>query len=154
MSADASPNVRVFPPLVYAVALLVGLAFSHWLPTPVVDPAVAHVVGAVPAVAGAALAAIAVGLFRRAGTTVRPNGPTNALVVSGPYRFTRNPMYVAFALLYLGVALAAQSLWARLLLPAVLAVIRARVIAPEEAFLRRRFGDAYIAYQARVRRWL
>ncbi|MFI5210728.1 MAG: methyltransferase family protein, partial [Gemmatimonadales bacterium] len=69
-------------------------------------------------------------------------------------RFSRNPMYVGMTLLYLGIALWANSLWPLLLLPAVLVVMRRGVIAREEAYLERRFGDEYRSYRARVRRWL
>ncbi|HUA77361.1 MAG TPA: isoprenylcysteine carboxylmethyltransferase family protein, partial [Acetobacteraceae bacterium] len=110
--------------------------------------------GLVPVLIGVLLAMSAFVRFRLAGTTVRPDRASSALVVRGPYRFTRNPMYLGMTLAYGGVALAAQSLWALLLLPAVLWLIRTRVIAREEAFLRERFGDAYVEYQSRVRRWL
>ena len=154
MPKHDGPDVRVIPPLVYVAALLVGLAFSRLVPTRIVAPPVAHIVGAVPAAAGTALAVSAVLLFRRARTTVLPHRPSSALVTGGPFRVSRNPIYVGFALIHIGIALAAQSLWALLLLPVVLWVIRTWVILPEEAFLRRRFGDAYAAYQARVPRWL
>jgi len=75
-------------------------------------------------------------------------------VVQGPYRFTRNPMYVGLAALYAGVTLLVNSLWPLLLLPVVLVVIRWRVIAREEAYLERKFGDVYRTYTTRVRRWL
>jgi len=104
--------------------------------------------------AGVALAASAIALFRRASTSPVPNQPTTALVAQGPYRFTRNPMYVGLAALYAGVALLANSWWPLVVLPVVLMVIRWRVIAREEAYLERKFGDAYRAYTTRVRRWL
>jgi len=104
--------------------------------------------------AGVALAASAIVLFRRAGTSPVPIQPTTALVAQGPYRFTRNPMYVGLAALYAGIALLVNSLWPLVLLPVVLVVIRWWVIAREEAYLERKFGDAYRAYTRRERRWL
>jgi len=104
--------------------------------------------------AGVALAASAIVLFRRAGTSPVPIQPTTALVAQGPYRFTRNPMYVGLAALYAGIALLVNSLWPLVLLPVVLIAIRWWVIAREEAYLERKFGDAYRAYTRRVRRWL
>jgi protein-S-isoprenylcysteine O-methyltransferase Ste14 len=154
MPSDDGPRVRVIPPLVYLAGLLLGVGASRWLPTRVIPHGWALTIGLFPMLYGCALAAGALIRFRRAGTTVRPDRASRALVIDGPYRFTRNPMYLALALVYTGIALAAQSLWALLLLPAALLVIRYRVIAPEEAFLRRRFGDAYAEYQARVRRWV
>lgn len=155
MRADeGAPNVRLLPPLVYLAGFLVGCLLSLRWPTHLVDAETARTLGAIPVVAGGLIAGSAVACFWRAGTTVHPHRPSSALVTNGPYRFTRNPMYVSLALLYAGVAIAAQSLWALLILPLVLWVIRTQVIAREEAFLRGRFGDAYAAYQARVRRWL
>jgi len=93
-------------------------------------------------------------LFRRAGTTPNPTKPTTALVLRGPYRFTRNPMYLGFAALYLGVTLLVNSLWPLLLFPAVVGLVQGRVIAREEAYLEAKFGNEYRAYKMRVRRWL
>lgn len=148
------PRVRVLPPLVFLAVIVLGLAVGYVLPTRVAPPGLAHWVGAVPAAAGLLLGASAAGLFRLAGTTVHPHRASSALVTRGPYRFTRNPMYVGLTLVTLGVGIAAQSLWVLLLLPAALRVIVLWVIRPEEAFLRERFGGAYEAYLARVRRWL
>src|SRR2546430_3886132 len=93
-------------------------------------------------------------LFRQAGTTPNPTKPTTALVVRGPYRFTRNPMYVSLAALYLSVALFLGMLWPIVLLPLVLFVVQRVVIAREEAYLERKFGGGYREYRARVRRWI
>jgi protein-S-isoprenylcysteine O-methyltransferase Ste14 len=90
----------------------------------------------------------------RSGTTIRPDRASTRLVIAGPYKFTRNPMYVGMAIAYLGVAIADRSLASLLLLPVVLLVIRRAVIANEEAFLERRFGSAYTDYKTKVRRWL
>jgi protein-S-isoprenylcysteine O-methyltransferase Ste14 len=91
--------------------------------------------------------------FRRAGTDVRPDQPTTALVTDGIYRYSRNPLYIAQALIYAGIALAADSLWALALLVPTLIVIRYGVIAREEAYLERKFSDDYRRYKTAVRRW-
>ena len=103
---------------------------------------------------GAALMGSAVVTFRRAGTTPNPFKPTTAFVTHGPYRFTRNPMYVGWVFVYVGAGLLARALWPLVLLPVVIFLMRRRVIALEEAYLERRFNDEYRAYRARVRRWL
>ncbi|MCU1339506.1 MAG: hypothetical protein JWO19_5087 [Bryobacterales bacterium] len=103
---------------------------------------------------GGLLAFSAVYNFGRKGTNLRPDRPSSALVVAGPYRFTRNPMYLALTIFYLGVAVLMQSVCAVLLLPFVLFVIQRKVIRREEAYLERRFGAAYTRYQSEVRRWL
>jgi protein-S-isoprenylcysteine O-methyltransferase Ste14 len=92
--------------------------------------------------------------FRRARTSMVPVKPSTALVTSGPYRLTRNPMYVGMAFLYVGFAFAFGVIWALALLPAVLVIVDRLVIAREEAYLERKFGQDYRDYQARVRRWL
>jgi protein-S-isoprenylcysteine O-methyltransferase Ste14 len=105
--------------------------------------------GAALALDGAAMVS-----FRRAHTSVVPMNPTTALVTSGPYRLTRNPMYVGMALLYVALAFAFGVMWALLLLPAVILVIDRFVIAREEPYLERKFGQSYRDYTLRVRRWL
>src|SRR5207249_4132055 len=100
------------------------------------------------------LAVSAAYLFRRAGTTPNPAKPTSALVIWGPYRFTRNPMYVGMATLYCGGTLLLNDPWPLAFLPLVMALVQRRVIAREEAYLERKFGDVYRAYKARVRRWI
>jgi protein-S-isoprenylcysteine O-methyltransferase Ste14 len=110
---------------------------------------------------GAVLIAIAVWLslwgvrvMHRAGTSEKTSLPTTALVTTGPFRYSRNPLYVSLTLAYLGIAVAAQSLWALALLIVVLAVVQRGVIDREERYLERRFGADYLRYKERVRRWI
>jgi protein-S-isoprenylcysteine O-methyltransferase Ste14 len=90
--------------------------------------------------------------FKGVGTTVRPDRAASVLVVVGPYR--SNPMYLGLALVYVGIAIADQSVWALVLLPVVLTIIQRRAIEPEEAFLERRFGANYVRYKENVGRWI
>ncbi|HEV8673882.1 MAG TPA: isoprenylcysteine carboxylmethyltransferase family protein [Methylomirabilota bacterium] len=92
--------------------------------------------------------------LRRAGTSVNPARPTTALVTWGPYRVTRNPLYVGLTMLYLGLTAWFNALWPLLLLPIVLVVMQRGVIVREERYLERKFGEEYRRYKARVRRWL
>ena len=92
--------------------------------------------------------------LRRHETTIRPDQPSSTIVNSGPYRFTRNPLYVALATLYVGIGLWTNSLWVILLLVPLLFVMTRQVIAREEAYLERAFGDTYLNYKSQVRRWL
>ena len=110
--------------------------------------------GAVLAAAAVGLAAAALWRFRRAGTAAEPWRPSTALVTGGVYRFTRNPMYLAMALLYLGLALAVDSGVALVLFLPLLALVQAGVISREERYLEGRFGDEYRRYRAAVRRWI
>jgi protein-S-isoprenylcysteine O-methyltransferase Ste14 len=97
---------------------------------------------------------VAVRAFRNAGTNVETPKPATTLVTSGIYARSRNPMYVALALLFAGTAVLADSGWLALLLLPFLGVLRVGVIAREERYLERKFGEPYRAYRARVRRWL
>ena len=104
--------------------------------------------------AGLIVGLLAAGLFRRAGTDVKPWRSATALVTDGPYRWTRNPMYLGMSFVYLGLAIAADSLAALILLIPVVIIIQTQVIAREERYLEGKFGDEFRAYKARVRRWL
>jgi protein-S-isoprenylcysteine O-methyltransferase Ste14 len=154
-SSDTS-GIRFPPPLIYAALFGVGYGMHRVVPLHLwpVPGAVQRAIGWCLVAAWVLLTGGAVALFRRAGTTPNPTKPTTALVVRGPYRFTRNPMYLGFAALYLGLTLLVNSLWPLLLFPAVVALVQARVIAREEAYLEAKFGDEYRAYKTRVRRWL
>ena len=147
------PGVIAPPPLIYAIPLLGGLLLHHYRPVHILPSPWPLILGPL-CVALGFIGLPAVIAFRRAGTHPQPWRPATALVISGPYRFTRNPMYVGFTLLYLGLSLWVNTLWPLLFLPAVLLTIRYGVIAREETYMERRFGDDYRAYRARVRRWL
>jgi protein-S-isoprenylcysteine O-methyltransferase Ste14 len=92
--------------------------------------------------------------MRRAGTNVDPYEPATAVVTEGPYRFTRNPMYVGFTLMYVGISALANALLPILLLPAVQQLMRRGVIEREERYLERKFGDEYRRYKESVGRWI
>lgn len=110
--------------------------------------------GAVGIAAWLALDGFAMLRFRQAGTSVAPRRAASALVTSGPYRATRNPMYLGMAFLYTGLALLLDVLWPLILLPVVLIVVDRFVIAREERDLETKFGEAYRTYTGRIRRWL
>jgi protein-S-isoprenylcysteine O-methyltransferase Ste14 len=101
-----------------------------------------------------ALAGWCIGLFIRSGTEVPPHRPTSAIVTSGPYRYSRNPIYVALTLLSVGISLWVNSFWMLGLLIPTLVVMTIAVIGPEEHYLTRKFGAEYLDYKAGVRRWI
>lgn len=150
MAADA-PGIRFPPPLLYAAGVLAGLAADRVLPLPRL-----HLVtgGVFLLLCGLALDAWAFVELRRARTTVLPWRGADALVTTGPYAFTRNPIYVGYALEHAGVALLLGSLGALLALPLVLLAVARLVVAREEAHLEARFGERYQAYRRKARRWL
>jgi protein-S-isoprenylcysteine O-methyltransferase Ste14 len=156
MSSDAAdnPGVAAPPPLVYLAAIVVGAALERvwrWrLPT----GRWGMVLGALLIVAAVALTASALRAFDRAKTSPKPHKPTTAIITSGPFRFTRNPIYISFTLLQVGISLLTASGWILALVVPALVFIRLGVIAREEQYLERKFGEEYVGYRKRVRRWL
>jgi protein-S-isoprenylcysteine O-methyltransferase Ste14 len=154
MSKQDTPGVIAPPPLIYLTALVIGLSLSYLAPTPFLPRSLAYGLGAVLILIGAWIILSARRMMLRAGTAIRPTIPTTALVITGPFRFTRNPLYVGATLIYVGIAVAGRSLWALALLLVVLAVMQRGVIDREEHYLERRFGADYVRYKERVRRWI
>lgn len=153
MTSD-SPGVHIPPPLFYVAAIAGGAALRHYVPL-TIGWGVPRLIAALLFVVMFLLLLLwTFGWFLRYRTTVIPNRPAHALILDGPFRFTRNPLYLAMALLTIGAGLWLNTWWVLiLLLPAIAAVDRL-VIAREEAYLQRRFGAEYDAFMARVRRWL
>jgi protein-S-isoprenylcysteine O-methyltransferase Ste14 len=156
MSQDKdTPNAVVRPPVAWIFALVAGVAADRFHPLRFVPASVpgAWIGGAIFAIAFA-LAIWAIVTIRKAGTQVETYKPTTTIVVDGPYRFTRNPIYLGMVLGQIGVAVAFDSLWILATLVLFYLVIRYGVIAREEAYLEHKFGDVYLGYKSRVRRWL
>jgi protein-S-isoprenylcysteine O-methyltransferase Ste14 len=156
---SGSPDVAgviALPPLIFLGFLAVAAVLEAVVPFPV--PAAhafpRYLAGAALAAGGFVLIVMGTRRFQAAGTNIPPTLPATALVVDGIYRRTRNPIDLGLTLLYLGLAVAAGSFWAVGLAVPLLWVINTGVIAREEHYLERKFGDAYRAYKARVRRWV
>jgi protein-S-isoprenylcysteine O-methyltransferase Ste14 len=155
--APANAGVRLPPPVILVLHILVGVGLSRLVPLHVVPEGMVvfvRGVGAVLLAGGLGLFVKALGMFKRADIDVRPWMPTTGILDSGLYAWTRNPIYLSFAIMHLGIALLIPSAWvALMLIPAVL-VLRFYVIAREERYLEATFGEAYVRYKGRVRRWL
>lgn len=149
-------GVIALPPLIFLGFLVAATVLEAVLPLPLLAAHAfpRYLAGAVIAACGFGMIAMGTRRFVAAGTNIPPNLPTTALVVEGIYGRTRNPLYLGATLVYLGLAVAAGSLWAILLMVPLLWVINVGVIAREERYLERKFGDAYRAYKGRVRRWV
>ena len=148
-------NVIVRPPIAWAVAVLAGLALNWLMPLRFVPAAVpAGPLGAAVFALAVALLAWAIATISGAGSNVPTSLPTTTIVNTGPYRFTRNPIYLGMVLGLIGLAIALNSLWLLLTLVPFALIIHYGVVAREEAYLERKFGDVYRLYRARVRRWL
>jgi protein-S-isoprenylcysteine O-methyltransferase Ste14 len=144
----------VRPPLVYLISIVIGALIQLAAPLPFLPRTLALPLGASLIVLAVGLFAYSVAKFRAAGTPVPARKPTTVIVRTGPYRFSRNPIYLAFSLLQLGIAVWANSLWLLATLVGAVALIHFVVIPREEQYLERRFGAQYLDYKASVRRWL
>ncbi len=142
------------PPLIYLGALAIGFALAVVLGFTKITAPVRLPVGVLLVVAGSSLLAGVVTRFRRAHTEIDPYRPTTAIVTSGPFRRTRNPAYLGMALVYSGIAFLSGALWAFVPLLGAIAAIDRGVIAREERYLERKFGNADTDYKRQVRRWL
>jgi protein-S-isoprenylcysteine O-methyltransferase Ste14 len=155
--AEALPHAGVHfpPPLLYFAGLAAGWGLDRWLRLPISGESwIREAVGGVGILVWLVLFLSALATFLRARTTLIPNQPARALVTGGPYRVTRNPMYVSLVALYVGVTLLMNSWWPFVFLPAVVLIIDRAVIAREERYLASAFPTEYRAYTKRVRRWL
>ncbi|MGA8655406.1 MAG: isoprenylcysteine carboxylmethyltransferase family protein [Chthoniobacterales bacterium] len=150
-----SAGVKFPPPLLYIAFLILGILASLWHPFYLLPPALAWTLGGVMLASGVVLGPIwGVRTLRMAGTTIRPDKATAKLVTDGPFRFSRNPLYLALTLMYVGFALIANSVWALFLLLPVILIMSRFVIRREEEYLARTFGDEYAHYKMNVRRWI
>jgi protein-S-isoprenylcysteine O-methyltransferase Ste14 len=144
------------PPVLYLACLLLGLSLDRLLPLPFTFPEIPVIrwAGGGLILIGVAIVAAGVRNFSRAATPVPSNQPVRALVTTGIHGGSRNPIYVGMLLVYAGIGMGARSAWILILALPLVIILRYRVVAREETYLERRFGDAYRDYKARVRRWL
>ncbi len=150
--SDVEIDVPFSPPLVYIGLLIVGIVIGNFVPIPVPSSVFAPAVGISLALVGVYLLVTSDRAFARADTP--PDfRPVKAVVTEGPYRYTRNPMYISFSLIYAGVGVAFESLVALLLLFAAIVLIDRMIIPREEKYLEQRFGEEYLRYKSKVRRW-
>ena len=154
MNKRKTAGVIAPPPLIYLAGIVIGVVLRSPVPTPLLPRGLGYGLGAVLIVAAVSILLWGLREMRRAGTAVSTRIPTTALVTTGPFQFSRNPLYVSLTLCYLGIAITAQSLWALALLLVVLAVMQYGVIYREERYLEDRFGAEYVRYKERVRRWI
>lgn len=149
-----NPGVRFPPPLIYALAIIAGVLLERAWSLPIGAGVLRPVVAWLLFAGFLLLMATSVATFRRKRTSFLPFRPATTLVIAGPYRYTRNPMYVAAALLTIAFGLWLNTWWPIVLLIPTLVIIRHYVIGREENYMRRRFGAEYDSYAKQVRRWL
>lgn len=148
------PRPRIMPP-VYLLLAMAAMTALHFLwPIRQIVDAPWHWMGLVPIAAGLALGSWAATLFKRRRTTIRPGEVSSRLMTEGPFRFTRNPIYVGMTLLSVGLAIVLGSVSPWLVVPVFVLLIVRNIIPVEEAMLREAFGEDYAQYQRNVRRWI
>jgi protein-S-isoprenylcysteine O-methyltransferase Ste14 len=149
-----SPEVIAFPPALFLGTFFFGLMLHGLWRLHIFAFPWLRLAGAIPIIFGVFLAGWGRRTMVRKGTNVAPSKPALAIVIDGPFRFTRNPLYLGAATVYVGLAVVTNSMWPLLLLLPMLLVLRWGVIAREERYLEQKFGDVYVDYKARVPRWL
>ena len=149
-----NPGVAVLPPVLYGGAFLIVLVLNYFWPLRITRPSVAEPLGLVVVLAALGLVLWGRTTMHGAGTNISPLKPATTLVDSGPYRFSRNPLYVAMTLLFVGLTLLINSLWGVVLLVPVILLLHFGVVRREERYLERKFGEEYDRYRSRVRRYV
>jgi protein-S-isoprenylcysteine O-methyltransferase Ste14 len=147
-------NSYVHPPVVTLLFILVAYLLGWFLPLPFTAPGILRTAGFTLAVIGFLCGLAAVTQFGKARTTLDPHGTASAVVTSGIYRFTRNPIYLGFLCLVIGLPLYSGYYWGAIISPLFVMTMNRLVIEKEEAYLEKKFGEAYTSYKSRVRRWL
>ena len=147
-------NVIALPPLIYGGALTIGLILQVIYPMAFVPQQVTVWVGVALIVGSSVIVGSALRALVHAKTPFDTRKPSTAIVTDGAFRYSRNPMYVAITLLYLGIASLVNTLWLVLFLVPLMVVIQRGVVAREERYLERKFGDEYLRYKRQVRRWV
>ena len=148
------PGVPIAPPLLFVLPILALIPIEWFCPTSFAQGAVRWVSGSLFFVFGVALNISGFFTQRHAGTDPIPFNPTTRIVTRGLYRYTRNPMYIGFALWTFGIAILADSLWMLAAVPVGLVLTDLLIVRREEAYLERKFGEEYLRYKREVRRWV
>jgi protein-S-isoprenylcysteine O-methyltransferase Ste14 len=149
-----NPGIRVPPPLIYLAPLVSGLLIDRKFHFPFLPRRVARILGWTLLSGGVLLSSWFRRTMREVDAPIRTDKPVPSLATGGPFCYTRNPGYLSMAMIYAGVAVQRNALWAILFLPAVLLVIQREVIGREERYLERAFGEEYLRYKTSVRRWV
>ena len=150
------PNINrnVHPPVLALIYIAIAYLLGWFVPLPFTTPAILRNIGLALTFIGFLLGVGALVEFRKARTTSDPHGSATRLVMAGIYRFTRNPIYLGFLLMVIGLPLNAGFYWGMLVAPFFITTMNRLAIEREEAYLEKKFGKAYADYKSRVRRWL
>ena len=147
-------NKNIHPPIIALMFIVLAYFLGRFVPLPFVAPAILRNLGLLMTFIGFLLGMGAFLEFRNARTTVDPHGSSQHVVTSGIYRFTRNPIYLGFLLMVIGLPLNSGLYWGVVMAPFYIFLMNRLVIEHEEAYLEKKFGNTYASYKAQVRRWL
>lgn len=148
------PDVSIHPPLFYLAALALSYALNKFEPLPIFNGLAPRMAGLALVVAGLSIVASGRRIMKAHGTNINPTRPTMTIIQTGPYRYSRNPLYLSLTTAYCGFGLLMNTWWPFILLPLVLLPMHFLVVLREERYLKNKFGQAYQAYCAAVRRYL
>jgi len=153
-AAKDTANLPVDPQFLMMLFLIVALLFGWKLPIPIPFPAWMYLVGWAIILCGLGLGFSALMAMKKSGTSPNPSTPTNEIVMSGPYRFSRNPIYLGYVAVVIALPLIFGTYWGVALVTFAIDAYNRFAIDREEAYLKRKFGEKYLNYMAKVRRWL
>ena len=151
---SSGPGIPIPPPVIYMAAFAIGAGLNQLWPMPLLPGGLRFIAGLAVILMGGLMMPIVIWRFHRARTTLEVWKPASALITEGPYRYSRNPIYIALTLLYLGIGILIDMGWVLILAAPVLLVINLWVVRGEERHLEARFGEEYLNYKATVRRWI
>lgn len=147
-------NVKIHPPVLLVIHIGIAFLLGRFIPLPLAVPDALRPIGLALGVIGFLLGASAAWQFTKAHTTLDPHGSVTSLVTSGVYRVSRNPIYLGFVLMVIGIPLYFGNYWGIIIAPVMVILFNRLVIEHEEAYLEKKFGDVYTSYKSGVRRWL
>jgi protein-S-isoprenylcysteine O-methyltransferase Ste14 len=147
-------NRNIHPPFIALIFIVLAYVLGRFVPLPFAAPPILQYFGLFLTFLGFLLGIASFLEFRRARTTLDPHGSTRQLVTSGIYRFTRNPIYLGFLLMIMGLPLNSGLYWGILMAPFYILTMNRLVIEREEIYLKKKFNETFTSYSARVRRWL
>jgi protein-S-isoprenylcysteine O-methyltransferase Ste14 len=147
-------NVRIAPPILTLLHIIAAFLLARLIPLPFAVPRIVEYIGFALVVIGFLFGLGAVLAFRRAHTTLDTYHPVSSIVTSGVYSFSRNPIYLGFLLMVIGIPLNTGTYWGVILAPIFILLCNKLVIEHEETYLEKKFGEIYTSYKSRVRRWL
>ncbi len=153
-SDEKGAAVRFPPPAIFVLLIFVGAGLDYLWPVSVGVPDSFEPIGIAITLFGVAIAILVNGTFKRVGTAIEPWKPTSSLITSGFYRWSRNPIYVGFCLFNIGIGISSDSLWILLTFIPGAVLVYYIAIAREETYLEQKFGQEYLDYKAKVRRWI